>query len=152
MRFDGLAKLFSPQRRKARRVSVRNSSNLEHGIWQLCGKTSFFRRISGNISKSWGKSAGVGRHFICHHYWRGIKPHPTINKPEFIENLRFRFFNFFVVPNPESRFQRETVSKIPSEAKPKRGTCQPLRNKVIIYENPETKSHVSRSAIRVTHL
>ena len=40
-----------------------------------------------NISKSWGKSAGVGRHFICHRYWRGIKPRPTRNKPEFIENL-----------------------------------------------------------------
>jgi hypothetical protein len=41
------------------------------------------------ISKSWGKSAGVGRHFICHRYWRGIKPHPTRNEPELIENLGF---------------------------------------------------------------
>ncbi|MCG2774514.1 MAG: hypothetical protein L6406_02435, partial [Desulfobacterales bacterium] len=39
------------------------------------------------FSKSSGKSAGVGRHFICHRYWRGIKPRPTRNKPGLIEML-----------------------------------------------------------------
>ena len=34
-------------------------------------------------------------HFICHRYWRGIKPHPTRNKPEFFENLHFRHFTLF---------------------------------------------------------
>ena len=41
-----------------------------------------------------------------------------------------RVFNFVLVPNPESRFQRETPSKIPSEAKRERGTCERLRREI----------------------
>ena len=49
----------------------------------------------------------------------------------YVENQHFlrglRVFNFVLVPNPESRFQWETLSKIPSEAKRKRGTCERLQ-------------------------
>ena len=48
----------------------------------------------------------IGR-IICHRYWRGIrqtnggqvKPRPTKNKPEFIENLPSRFTQ---ITNPVS--------------------------------------------------
>ena len=42
------------------------------------------------FSKSSVKSAGVGRHFICHRYWWGIKPRPTRNEPDLFEKLRKR--------------------------------------------------------------
>ena len=70
-------------------IEIRNTKQYRNANFQNSKQKRHDTTTSRNISKSWGKSAGVGRHFICHRYWWGIKPRPTRNKPEFIENLPF---------------------------------------------------------------
>jgi len=142
-----LAELFSPQRRKARRVSVHGSkvqrfkgcilitmrhfvnvlygktdrfhipTNLEHGIWQLCGKTSIFYEDFGSSILS------LSLTLVC--------------DSATLESL---FRSNWPLRRSEAALNVEPC------------TCERLRNKVIIYDNPETKSPGSRSVIRVAHL